>query len=45
MKNPLPLSVAAELRELFLVVGKCPEIKEETLEEYVIFTAMGPTYF
>jgi len=30
---------------LFSTLGKCPEVKEETLEAYAILAAMGPTYF
>ncbi len=34
-----------ELREMFSVLGECPEVEEEMLEAYAILTAMGPTYF
>lgn len=34
----------AALRGLFLPLGKCVEVPEETLEAYAILTAMGPTY-
>ena len=33
------------LLSLFSALGKCPEVKEETLEAYAILAAMGPTYF
>jgi pyrroline-5-carboxylate reductase len=31
--------------ELFRPLGEIPEVTEELLEAYAIFTAMGPTYF
>jgi len=33
-----------DLLNILAVLGKCPEVKEETLEAYAILTAMGPTY-
>src|SRR5512139_460716 len=32
------------VRSLFLPLGACPEVPEETLEAYAIIAAMGPTY-
>lgn len=29
---------------LLRVLGKCPEIREDTLEAYAMLTGMGPTY-
>jgi pyrroline-5-carboxylate reductase len=48
--NPLSFGEAltAEDREsvraLFVPLGACPEVAEETLEAYAIVAAMGPTY-
>jgi pyrroline-5-carboxylate reductase len=32
------------VRDLFLPLGELPEVKEDFLEAYAIFTGMGPTY-
>ena len=34
----------ATLIDLFINLGKCPEVNEEKLEAYALLTAMGPTY-
>lgn len=34
----------AQLRSLLAPLGECPEVAEEKLEAYAVFTAMGPTY-
>lgn len=33
------------VRDLFLPLGELPEVKEDLLEAYALFTGMGPTYF
>jgi pyrroline-5-carboxylate reductase len=35
----------SRLQALFAPWGRCPVVKESTLEAYAIATAMGPTYF
>lgn len=48
--NPLVFSPAlndadrAKIGELFAPLGECPEVSEEKIEAYAVFTAMGPTY-
>lgn len=32
------------VRALFAPLGECPEVAEEKIEAYAVFTAMGPTY-
>jgi pyrroline-5-carboxylate reductase len=34
-----------ELTDLLTPLGECPEVAEETLQTYALFTARGPTYF
>lgn len=41
----IPLSEKNELMNLFLKLGKCPEVAEEKIEAFAVITAMGPTYF
>ena len=49
--NPISFSHAFAVSEknklidLFTIWGDCPEVAEESLEIYTIFTAIGPTYF
>jgi pyrroline-5-carboxylate reductase len=33
-----------DLNALLRVLGKCPEVREDTLEAYAMLTGMGPTY-
>jgi pyrroline-5-carboxylate reductase len=33
-----------DLNALLRVLGKCPEVREDSLEAYAILTGMGPTY-
>lgn len=48
--NPVACSgnIKPEAREglisLLRVLGKCPEVREDTLEAYAMLTGMGPTY-
>lgn len=34
----------AKVRSLFVPLGDCPEVAEEKIEAFAVFTAMGPTY-
>jgi pyrroline-5-carboxylate reductase len=34
-----------EVTGLLAALGECPEVAEQTLETYALFTARGPTYF
>ena len=49
--NPVAFSPAFNkkekkaLKEIFKILGDCPEVEEDKLEAYAILTAMGPTYF
>jgi pyrroline-5-carboxylate reductase len=42
--NEITANEKSELRELFALLGECPEVNEYNLEAYAITAAMGPTY-
>lgn len=48
--NPLVFGPAltqddrAKVKALFAPLGECPEVAEEKIEAFAVFTAMGPTY-
>lgn len=48
--NPLVFAPAlndedrAKVKALFAPLGDCPEVSEEKIEAFAVFTAMGPTY-
>lgn len=41
----LPAGDRAEVTSLLAPLGECPEVAQEKLEAYALFTARGPTYF
>ncbi len=44
VSSEIPTAEKAALMDLFIALGECPEVPEESLEAYAIVAAMGPTY-